>query len=88
MATSMYARLMLFPEFARTLPDDPARLDQVLYAPAVLRQFEQHWGRANLNVGRPSIPMATYVRLMALKHRHRLGIRAAGPTGGRLVPPA
>jgi transposase, IS5 family len=63
----------LFPEFVRTLPDDLARLDQVLDAPAVLRQFEQHWGRANLNVGRPSIPMATYVRLMALKHRHGWG---------------
>jgi transposase, IS5 family len=63
----------LFPEFVRTLPDDLARLDQVLDAPGVLRQFEQHWGRANLNVGRPSIPMATYVRLMALKHRHGWG---------------
>lgn len=63
----------LFPEFVRTLPDDLARLDQVLDAPAVLRQFEQHWGRANLNVGRPSIPMATYVRLMALKHRYGWG---------------
>jgi len=61
----------LFPELVRTLPDDLARLDQVLDAPGVLRQFEQHWGRANL--GRPSIPMATYVRLMALKHRHGWG---------------
>jgi transposase, IS5 family len=57
----------LFPEFVRTLPDDLARLDQVLDAPAVLRKFEQHWGRANLKVGRPSIPMATYVRLMVRK---------------------
>lgn len=63
----------LFPEFVRTLPDDLARLDQVLDTPQVLRKFEQHWGRANLNVGRPSIPMATYVRLMALKHRHGWG---------------
>jgi transposase, IS5 family len=63
----------LFPEFVRTLPDDLARLDQVLDAPAVLRKFEQHWGRANLKVGRPSIPMATYVRLMVLKHRYGWG---------------
>jgi transposase, IS5 family len=63
----------LFPEFVRTLPDDLARLDQVLDAPEVLKQFERHWGRANLNVGRPSIPMATYVRLMALKHRQGWG---------------
>jgi IS5 family transposase len=63
----------VFPELLRTLPDDLARLDQVLDAPQVLKQFERHWGRANLNVGRPSIPMATYVRLMALKHRHGCG---------------
>src|SRR5215831_14993152 len=63
----------LFPDFVRLLPDDLARLDQVLDAPGVLRQFEQHWGRANLKVGRPSIPMATYIRLMALKHRHGWG---------------
>src|SRR5215813_12056439 len=63
----------LFPDFVRVLPDDLARLDQVLDAPGVLKEFERHWGRANLRVGRPSIPMATYVRLMALKHRHCWG---------------
>src|SRR5215469_1813068 len=63
----------LFPDFVRVLPDDLARLDQVLDAPGVLKKFEQHWGRANLNVGRPSIAMTTYVRLMALKHRHGWG---------------
>src|SRR5215831_2442177 len=63
----------LFPDFVRLLPDDLARLDQVLDAPGVLKKFEQHWGRANLNVGRPSIAMTTYVRLMALKHRHCWG---------------
>lgn len=63
----------VFPELLRTLPDDLARLDQVLDAPQILKQFEQHWGRAQLKVGRPSIPMATYVRLMALKHRHCCG---------------
>jgi IS5 family transposase len=63
----------LFPEFVRILPNDLARLDQVLDHPRVLKQFERHWGRAKLNVGRPSIPMVTYVRLMALKHRHAWG---------------
>src|SRR5215472_9878900 len=63
----------LFPDFVRVLPDDLARLDQVLDASGVLKKFEQHWGRANLNVGRPSIAMTTYVRLMALKHRHSWG---------------
>ena len=63
----------VFPELLRALPDELARLDQVLDAPQVLKQFEQHWGRAKLNVGRPSIPMVTYVRLMALKHRSGWG---------------
>jgi IS5 family transposase len=63
----------LLPDFVRTLPDDLARLDQVLDSPRLLKQFEEHWGRARLNVGRPSIPMATYVRLMTLKHRHGWG---------------
>ena len=63
----------LLPEFMFSMPDDLARLDQVLDTPAVLKRFEKHWGRANLRVGRPSIPMVTYVRLMALKHRHGWG---------------
>ena len=63
----------VFPELLRVLPDDLARLDQVLATPQILKRFEQYWGRANLDVGRPSIPMATYVRLMALKHRHGWG---------------
>lgn len=63
----------VLPELIRVLPDDLARLDQVLDAPQVLKRFEQHWGRAKLNVGRPSIPMSTYVRLMTLKHRHNWG---------------
>jgi transposase, IS5 family len=63
----------VLPELIRALPDDLARLDQVLDAPQVLKRFEQHWGRAKLNAGRPSIPMATYVRLVTLKHRHGWG---------------
>ena len=63
----------LFPDLLRRLPEDLARLDQVLDAPAVLKPFERHWGRANLHVGRPSLPMATYVRLMTLKHRQGWG---------------
>lgn len=64
---------VVLPECVRVLPEDLARLDQVLDKPKVLKQFEQHWGRTKLGVGRPSIPMATYVRLMALKHRHGWG---------------
>lgn len=63
----------VFPELLRSLPPDLVRLDEVLDAPEILKRFEQHWGRVNLRVGRPSIPMATYVRLMVLKHRHGWG---------------
>lgn len=63
----------ILPELLRTLPEDLARLDRVLDMPVVLKRFEQSWGRANLRVGRPSIAMATYVRLMALKHRQGWG---------------
>src|SRR5262249_40046739 len=38
-----------------------------------VRKLEEGGGRANRNVGRPSIAMTTYVRLMALKHRHCWG---------------
>ena len=64
---------VILPEMVRLLPEHLDRLDKVLDAPQVLRQFEKHWGRTNLNVGRPSIPMDTYVRLMALKHSHQWG---------------
>ncbi len=63
----------VLPQLVHDLPDDLARLDEVLDAPEILRRFEQHWGRANLKVGRPSIAMATYLRMMVLKHRHGWG---------------
>ncbi len=63
----------VFPELLHPLPEDLFRVDEVLDRPQVLRQFEQHWGRANLKVGRPSIAMASYLRMMLLKHRHGWG---------------
>lgn len=63
----------VLPECVRVLPLDLSRLDQLLDDHRVLRVFEQHWGRANLHLGRPSIPMATYLRLMVLKHSQGWG---------------
>lgn len=63
----------VFPELLHALPEDLALVDEVLDRPEVLRRFEQHWGRANLKIGRPSIAMATYLRMMLLKHRHGWG---------------
>lgn len=61
------------PELLHALPDDLARVDQVLNAPEILRHIEKHWGRASLTAGRPSMAMATYLRMMFLKHRHGWG---------------
>jgi transposase, IS5 family len=63
----------VLPRWVRALPEDLARLDEVLNSPRLMRKFEQHWGRANLHLGRPSIPMATYLRLMVLRHSHGWG---------------
>ncbi len=63
----------VFPDCVQVLPDDLSRIDQLLDDHRVLGKFEQHWGRLNLRVGRPSIPMATYLRMMVLKHSHGWG---------------
>ncbi len=69
----------LLPEEIKVLPGQLAALDALLSDPAVLEAFAAHWrkaaGDAHLKVmwGRPTIPMATYVRLMVLKHRLGLG---------------
>jgi IS5 family transposase len=67
---------VLLPDPARLLPDDLARLDQVLASSELLAPFRAHWEREGaerkrslIEVGRPTIPMATYLRLMAVKQR-------------------
>jgi transposase, IS5 family len=60
---------VLLPEPCRILPENLSRLDQLLAAPQLLASFEEHWERTNLGVGRPTIAMATYLRLMVVKHR-------------------
>ena len=57
----------LLPEEVRLLSDVLARVDQILDDPAVLAGFRRHWTHTALGQGRPSIPMATFVRLMYLK---------------------
>jgi transposase, IS5 family len=66
----------VLPEEVRELPEDLARLDELLADPALLAPIEAHWqaeakqrGRSASAHGRPTIPMATYVRLMAVKQR-------------------
>ena len=65
----------LLPEEVRVLPDDLARLDELLCDPELLAPIALRWERelAEANKfsgrGRPSLAMETYVRLMVLKHR-------------------
>ena len=66
----------VLPEEVRELPEDLARLDELLADPALLAPIEGHWrtearqkGQSTRSHGRPTIPMSTYVRLMVIKQR-------------------
>lgn len=66
----------VLPKEVRELPEDLARLDELLADPALLAPIAGHWrreaeqrGRSAAGHGRPTIPMATYVRLMVIKQR-------------------
>lgn len=66
----------LLPAEARALPEDLARLDALLADPALLAPFRARFA-AEMEVsaadpltrGRPTISMATYLRLIVIKHR-------------------
>lgn len=67
---------LLLPQGMELLPPDLARADELLGDPRVLEPFVSHWRRTSprgLVDGRPTIPMATYVRLMLVKHRNGWG---------------
>jgi IS5 family transposase len=70
----------LLPEEARLLPGELGRLDELLGDPKLLDAFAQHWRKAGadghvvaIDRGRPTMAMATYLRLMVLKHRSGFG---------------
>jgi IS5 family transposase len=58
------------PEKLRKLPDELERVNELLNDPAIVEPFVK---RFNVLMGRPSVPIETYVRLMYLKFRHQLG---------------
>lgn len=60
----------LLPEELRKLPEELERINQLLDDPAITEPFIK---RFNVLMGRPSVPIETYVRLMYLKFRHQLG---------------
>jgi IS5 family transposase len=51
------------------LPEDLAVLDRLLADPLLLAPIERAWERAARGHGRPTIPMASFVRLMVVKQR-------------------
>lgn len=60
----------ILPPQARTLSDELAAVDAWL---ADERFFEPYRQRFNTRIGRPTVPVETYLRLMYLKHRYGFG---------------
>jgi len=69
----------ILPAEVKALPDDLARLDELLCDPALLAPIAVRWERELAEAsrfsprGRPSIAMESYVRLMVIKHRSGWG---------------
>ena len=59
----------LLPVEVRELPAELAMLDRLLADPRLLAPIEQAWARTARDHGRPTIPMASFVRLMVIKQR-------------------
>jgi IS5 family transposase len=59
----------VLPVEVRELPEELARLDRVLADSRLLLPIAQAWKRDARERGRPSISMATFVRLMVIKQR-------------------
>src|SRR4030095_13817871 len=59
----------LLPGEVRELPADLAVLDRLLGDPRLLAPIEQAWAPPARHHGRPTVPMATFVRLLVVKQR-------------------
>ena len=60
----------ILPPGYQDLPKELAAVDELLDAPAFFEPYRAHFSPL---LGRPSIPIETYLRVMFLKHRYRLG---------------
>lgn len=60
----------ILPPELLVLPDELARIDALLDDPVFFAPFVPYF---DPRIGRPSIPMETYLRMMFLKFRYRLG---------------
>ena len=63
----------LLPSELLVLPDELARVDALLDDPVFLAHFAPFF---DPRIGRPSVPIETYLRMMFLKFRYRLGYEA------------
>src|SRR5215207_5734479 len=63
----------ILPEELRRLPAELARVDVLLDDPAFFAPFTPFF---DPRIGRPSTPTETYLRLMFLKFRYRLGFES------------
>jgi transposase, IS5 family len=61
---------VILPSELLVLPDELARVDRLLDDPAFFAPFVSFF---DPRIGRPSVPMETYLRMMFLKFRYRLG---------------
>jgi hypothetical protein len=59
----------LLPVEVRELPEDLAMLDRLLADPRLLTPIGQAWEQTAREHGRPTIPMASFVRFMVIKQR-------------------
>ena len=60
----------ILPPELLVLPAELARVDALLDDPVFFTPFVPHF---DPRIGRPSVPMETYLRMMFLKSRYRLG---------------
>jgi IS5 family transposase len=60
----------ILPEMCLGMPAELEAVDRLLDDPALFEPFVAHFHAA---LGRPSLPIETYLRLMFLKYRYRLG---------------
>jgi IS5 family transposase len=60
----------ILPEELKKLPEELAKVDELLRNPRFMEPFLK---RFNETMGRPTVPVASYLRLMYLKVRYKLG---------------
>lgn len=70
----------VLPSEVRELPEDLAKIDELLSDPTMLEPIAAHWQREEIEAGRdlrgngrPTIAMSTYLRMMVIKQRSGWG---------------